>query len=142
MITLEGDRLIFRFPEVHEDARCEVSFQRTLRIPDDGKDYPLPPGLGDFPLRHLDDYGERVPDRWRERGGVIMPMYQAEALWVSFGGGGLGDNSYPLAVKVATGKICAVSGEPWTNQLNRDPQDYMTLPEQPGDVPVDVEKLR
>ena len=45
MITLEGDELIFRFPEVHDDARCEVSFQRTLRIPDDGKDYPLPPGL-------------------------------------------------------------------------------------------------
>jgi len=27
-----------------------VSFQRTLRIPDDGGVYPLPPGLGRFPL--------------------------------------------------------------------------------------------
>jgi len=25
-----------------------VSFQRTLRIPDDGQQYPLPPGLGEF----------------------------------------------------------------------------------------------
>ncbi len=61
MITLEGDELVFRFPEVHKDATCSISFQRTLRIPDDGKDYPLPPGLDRFPLRHLDDYARRVP---------------------------------------------------------------------------------
>ena len=53
MITLELDRLTFRFPEVHPDAACAIDFQRTLRIPDDGDDYPLPPGLGSFPLRHL-----------------------------------------------------------------------------------------
>jgi hypothetical protein len=35
-----------------------MHFQRTLRIPDDGKLYPLPPGLGSFPLRHLQDYEE------------------------------------------------------------------------------------
>ena len=56
MIALERDQLTFRFPEVHEDAGCAIEFQRTLRIPDDETDYPLPPGLGDFPLRHLDDY--------------------------------------------------------------------------------------
>jgi hypothetical protein len=52
MITLEDDRLIFRFPEVHPEAECSIHFQRTLRIPDDERDYPLPPGLGAFPLRH------------------------------------------------------------------------------------------
>ena len=30
--------------------RFAVSFQRTLRIPDDGRLYPLPPGLGRFPI--------------------------------------------------------------------------------------------
>jgi len=44
MITLENDTLVFRFPELHDDARCRVDFQRTLRLPDDGNDYPLPPG--------------------------------------------------------------------------------------------------
>ena len=44
MITLDDNRLTFRFPEVHPEAVCSVHFQRTLRIPDDGKDYPLPPG--------------------------------------------------------------------------------------------------
>ena len=67
MITLEGDRLVFRFPKVHEDAHCAVEFQRTLRIPDDGKDYPLPPGLGNFPLRHLDDFARRAPQGCPDR---------------------------------------------------------------------------
>ena len=127
MITLENDRLVFRFPDVHPEARCSIEFQRTLRIPDDGSDYPLPPGLGAFPLRHLDDYAERLPEAWRRRGGVIAPMHQAEAMWLSFGGRG----DYPFAVKVATGKICAITGEDWTDHLNTGPQDYLVLPEQP-----------
>ena len=84
MITLDGDRLTFRFPEVHPEAELSLSFQRTLRIPDDGGTYPLPPGLGEFPLRHAEDFAA-LPQAARERGGVILPMYQAEALWLCFG---------------------------------------------------------
>ncbi|MFO0989218.1 MAG: hypothetical protein U1F37_17955 [Alphaproteobacteria bacterium] len=131
MITLEGDRLVFRFPEVHADADCTIEFQRTLRIPDDGKAYPLPPGFGSFPLRHLDDFAARVPARWHERGGVIMPMHQAEAMWINFGGGPLAAHGYPCAVKVAAGKINAVTGDAWVNHLNRDPQDYVVAGRQP-----------
>jgi hypothetical protein len=127
MITLEGDTLVFRFPEVHEDAECRVEFQRTLRIPNNGHDYPLPPGLGSFPLRHLDDYADNLPPAWSSRGGVIMPMRQAEAMWVNYKQCG----EYPFAVKVAAGKINAVTGESWINGLNSDPQDYMVVPDQP-----------
>lgn len=130
MITLESDRLHFRFPEVHERAECSVSFQRTLRIPDDDTPYPLPPGLGNFPLRHVDDYKSRLPAEWLRRGGVLMPMHQAEAMWIGLDSDS-SDPAYPFAVKIATGKVCAVSGEGWTNHLNRDPQDYVVLPEQP-----------
>ena len=126
MITLEHDRPVFRFPEVHKDARCAIEFQRTLRIPDDGPDYPLPPGMGRFPLRHLDDYARRVPDAWLRRGGVLMPMHQAEAMWINFDCRG-----YPFAVKIATGKTCALTGDGWMNHLNTDPQDYAVLPAQP-----------
>ena len=87
MITLEANALTFRFPEVHDKASCRISFQRTLRIPDDGKDYPLPPGLGEFPLRHLDDFENGVLGEWSARGGVVYPMYQSEAMWLNFGGG-------------------------------------------------------
>ena len=106
--------------------RCTIEFQRTLRIPDNGTDYPLPPGFGRFPLRHLDDYSARLPEAWVRRGGVITPMHQAEALWISFR-----SFDYPFAVKVATGKICAITGDQWITHLNGDPQDYLVLPEQP-----------
>jgi hypothetical protein len=127
MIELRNDSLVFAFPEVHADARLEVDLQRTLRIPDDGKNYPLPPGLGRFPLRHVDDFAARVPADWVRHGGVMLPMYQAEALWISFRSPG----GYPFAVKVATGKINAVTGEKWRDGLNRGPQDYVAVPGQP-----------
>jgi len=38
-----------------------VTFMRTLRIPDDGRSYPLPPGLGAFPVRRVDDYLDFTP---------------------------------------------------------------------------------
>jgi hypothetical protein len=125
MIELRNDRLTFRFPDVHRDAELSVDFQRTLRIPDDGRDYPLPPGLGSFPLRHVDDFAPRLPDLWRTHGGVMLPMYQSEALWVNLNG------HYPFAVKVATGKINAITGEAWSDGIHRDPQDYMVTPDQP-----------
>ncbi len=102
-----------------------IDFQRTLRIPDDGNIYALPPGISRFPLRHVDDYAERLPSQWLERGGVMMPMYQSEALWLSFSG------AYPFALKIAAGKINAVSGEAWSEGLNRSPQDYLVRPHQP-----------
>ena len=125
MIELKHNALVFRFPEVHEDAELSIDFQRTLRIPDDDKHYPLPAGLGRFPLRHVDDYSQRLPQKWIEHGGVMLPMYQSEALWINF------SSRYPFAVKVAAGKINAVTGGSWSNELNREPQDYLALPRQP-----------
>ena len=129
MITLERDSLVFRFPEVHEQAQTEVNFQRTLRIPDNGKHYPLPPGLGSFSLKHLEDYAERIPADWRERGGVMMPLYQAEAMWLSFCGRRYG--TYPFALKIAAGKINAVSGKSWKTDLDASERDYVVVPGQP-----------
>ena len=130
MITLEGDSLIFRFPEVHDHASTEIQFQRTLRIPDDGKHYPLPPGLGAFPLRHLEDFARRVPENWRERGGVMMPLYQAEAMWILFRSNRR-SLAYPCAIKIAAGKINAISGKPWKIELDPEERDYIVVPEQP-----------
>ncbi|HUH13292.1 MAG TPA: hypothetical protein VMK65_09285 [Longimicrobiales bacterium] len=56
MIELRDDELVFSFPEVHPEAVMTVEFQHTLRIPDDDTDYPLPPGLGTFPLRHVEGH--------------------------------------------------------------------------------------
>jgi len=125
VIELDDDVLHFHFPEVHERAGCRIDFQRTLRIPDDNRDYPLPPGLGRFPLAHVDDHAANLPAAWQRHGGVFLPIYQAEALWLSFEG------DYPCAVKIAAGKINAVSGAAWSNGLNAKPQDYVVSSEQP-----------
>jgi hypothetical protein len=127
MIELQNDALLFRFPEVHEDAVLRVEFQRTLRIPDNDRNYPLPPGLGRFPVLHVDDFADRLPPGWAEHGGVMLPMYQSEAMWLSFSS----PQGYPFALKVATGKVNAVTGRPWASGLNRDPQDYLSIPRQP-----------
>ena len=125
MVELNGDELVFRFPEVHAAAACRIGFQRTLRIPDDNRDYPLPPGLGLFPLRRVDDHFDRAPEGWGRHGGVFLPMYQAEALWLHF------STPYPMAVKVAAGKVDAVTGEGWTDELSPRPQNYLVVPDQP-----------
>ena len=127
MIELKRHTLRVSFPEVHRDATLDIEFQRTLRIPDDDRTYPLPPGLGGFPLRHVDDFAERVPEAWLRRGGVLLPMYQSEAMWLNFSS----HSGYPFAVKVATGKVSALTGEPWTDGLHREPQDYLVVPDQP-----------
>ena len=52
-------------------------------------------------------------------------MYQREAMWLRF------DTDEPAALQMGTGKVCAVSGESWTERLSTDPQNYVALPDQP-----------
>lgn len=133
MLELLNDTLVFSFPEVHPDARMTVVLHRTFRIPDDGKNYPLPPSVGRFPVRHVDDFKDKVPAKWVGRGGVMVPLYQSEALWLEFQPQMSRDHGpygthYPFAVKVATGKVSAVTGKKWSKKLKEG--DYMVAPEQ------------
>lgn len=130
--TIEnGSTLKMAFPYKTEFTNCEIKihFHRTLRIPDDNKKYNLPPSLGHFPLEHTDDFADKLPENWKDHGGVFLPMYQSEAMWISF------TSDWPFAVKIASGKVNAVSGKQWTNQLEKtedgDTQDYIIVPSQP-----------
>ncbi|MDO0924566.1 hypothetical protein QQY24_03710 [Streptomyces sp. TG1A-8] len=102
-----------------------VRFVRTLRLPETGT-HPLPPGLGEFPVRRVADHADRVPGEWRARGGVMLPVHLREAMWLSFAG-----TTEPAALQVGVGRVCAVSGGPWSDRLRRDPQNYVVLPRQP-----------
>ncbi|MBP0462705.1 hypothetical protein J5Y09_02170 [Roseomonas sp. PWR1] len=127
-LGLDRDTLIFEFPEVHRDAVLRVEFQRTLRVPDDGRRHRLPPGLGRFPLRAVDDLDPaRLPAGWARRGGIAMPMWQAEACWLNFSS----PTGYPFLLKVAAGKVNAVNGKPWDNAPDFADQDYLEVPGQP-----------
>lgn len=107
----------------------QIRFIRTLRLPESGT-HALPPGLGEFPLRRVEDYPDTVPPEWLAKGGVVLPVYLREAMWLSFG-----RSSEPAALQVGVGKVCAVSGKPWTGRLARGPrngpQNYVVLPRQP-----------
>jgi hypothetical protein len=119
-VTLKDNR-------IHLGPRFSVALQRTLRVPDDGAAYPLPPGLGDFPVQRIADYRDRLPDAWREREGFFIPMYQREALWLHFSAAWW----KPNAVQVGVGGINAITGEAWDGALRDDPQNYMVVPDQP-----------
>lgn len=101
-----------------------VGFERTLRIPEVGL-HPLPPSVGSFPLRRVQDYPDRVPPEWLTHGGVMLPIYQREAMWLSF------HSAEPAALQVGIGKVCAISGGGWQDRLVQDSQNYVALPEQP-----------
>jgi len=109
-------------------GNLSIVFHRTLRIPDDGRNYPLPPSLGHFPVHRVEDYAKRVPESWRAHGGVFTPMYQREAAWLSFST----PDWRPQALKVAVGMVNAVSGEPWSEAIiDGGEQDYLVCPPQP-----------
>lgn len=103
-----------------------VTFQRTLRVPDDGRLNRLPPGLGPLPVYRVEDHAARVPRAWREGGGVFLPLYQREALWIGFDA----EAWRPHAVKVAVGGLNALTGEPWERSIDGQRQDYMVCPPQ------------
>ncbi len=120
-------QVVVRDDVVHIGRHFKVSFQRTLRIPDDGKPYPLPPGLGRFPVGRVEDYPDLAPAAWREQGGVFIPLHQREALWLAFEGA----DWRPNAVQVAVGGVNALSGESWGGELKTTPQNYLVCPDQP-----------
>jgi hypothetical protein len=106
--------------------RFTVRFERTLRVPDDGSRYPLPPGLGHLPVHRVEEYADRVPAAWREAGGVFISLYQAEALWLSFQAAPW----KPNAVTVGVGRVNAISSGAWPGTLDAAPQNYLVCPPQ------------
>ena len=62
----------------------EIIFHRTVRMPDDDKLHQLPGSLGAFPLYNVSAYAEALPKKIVGEGGVFLPMWQREALWMSF----------------------------------------------------------
>jgi hypothetical protein len=111
---------------IHIGRHFSVSFCRTLRVPDDGKTYPLPAELGHFPLHSVAEFADRVPRTWLDTGGFFLPVYQSEAMFLSFGG----VSWRPNIAKVGVGKVNAVSGKPWDERIHVHEQDYLLCPEQ------------
>jgi hypothetical protein len=98
--------------------RFALTCHRTLRVPDDGGTYPLPPGLGRFPIREA---GTEMHNEF------IVPLLQREALWLSFAAA----RWKPNAIKVGLGGTDTLTGNPRDKSLSDNPQNYMVVPDQP-----------
>lgn len=121
---LPGDNLT-------DSLGLHVAFHRTVRMPDDDKLHQLPASLGTFPLYSVAAHSERLPDKMAEEGGVFLPMWQREALWISF----KTTSSSPYALRIYVGHINAVSGLEMkdasvTSETTESNQDYLVVPGQ------------
>jgi hypothetical protein len=114
------------FDEIIIGRFSRISFHRTLRIPDDGKDYPLPAGLGRFPIHRVEDYADKVPSDWLKEGGLFIPLYQKEALFLQFEG----PDWHPSIAKVCVGRVNAITGKTYSEKLSASQQDYVVIPKQ------------
>ncbi|KAI1377892.1 hypothetical protein F4677DRAFT_443812 [Hypoxylon crocopeplum] len=137
----EGRAITVRFEPDNSKAResqcLRIAFQRTIRVPDDSGASVRPADLGAFPLYTSRDYAHRLPAALAAKGGVFFPMYQREAMWISF------EADRPFMVKIYAGGVNAVSGEGIAeNTETRDRrvqlanagksvQDYVVVPKQP-----------
>lgn len=54
----------------------DISFKRTIRVPDGKGDSELPPGMGTFPLYSVTDYAEKMPKEMAAKSGLFLPMYR------------------------------------------------------------------
>ncbi|KAM0468793.1 hypothetical protein ACHAP7_010578 [Fusarium lateritium] len=121
-----------------------ITFKRTIRVPDNDESTALPPDMGSFPLFKVDDYANTLPVNMAQKGGLFLPMYQREALWINF----KLDSHWPTfkgsryTIKIYVGGINAISGEPAIpnaatalrrrNLLKNGEtlQDYIVVPDQ------------
>jgi hypothetical protein len=107
----------------------QISFQRTVRVPEQDQAFPLPPTFGRFPVLPLTPTGRlavrSLPDP--DFLNVAIPMRPYEALWIGFDD----PTGQPHAVKVGAGTINVLSGGAWDDTFRKDPQDYLVCPDQP-----------
>jgi tetratricopeptide (TPR) repeat protein len=126
-VTVDVDEEVAgSFEKINVGAHTSISFHRTLRVPEDGRVYPLPADLGSFPIYRIEDYANKVPPHWLKDGGFFIPLYQREALFLAFEGAAW----RPTTAKVAVGRINAITGKPYDERIRQHEQDYVIIPEQ------------
>ncbi|GJE93531.1 ubiquitin-domain-containing protein [Phanerochaete sordida] len=100
-----------------------ITFMRTTRIPDDGKSYELPTGLGQFSLYNTASYADRLPSALADKGGVLIGVHRFESMWLAFEVRG---RSPAYAVKISSGGLNALTGLP-VKTVAGERQDYLVV---------------
>lgn len=116
---------------LRDNRALKITFLRTVRMPDDDKLHSLPAALGTFPLYNVAAYADALPPKIVNEGGVFLPMWQREALWIGFESNVV--DRY--AIRVSIGRVNAISGQNMDTESNIDwfgniTQDYVIVPGQ------------
>jgi hypothetical protein len=110
---------------IHLDG-LRVGIQQTLRVPDTGGPYPLPPGLGRIPVRRSQELGLKDEAAGSSPDLFVIGLYPSEAIWLQFHA----PSTTQRAVKIGVGDRNAITGGRWDLELHADPQDYIVCPYQ------------
>jgi len=62
------------------DDSLEITFRRTIRVPDNAQISELPPDMGKMSLYRVSQYTEKLPAAMAVKGGLFLPMYR---MWIS-----------------------------------------------------------
>jgi len=57
-------------------AKLDITLRRTIRVPDNGDCFNLPPDMGAFPIFNVEQYRSSLPKSLVEKGGVFVPIYR------------------------------------------------------------------
>jgi hypothetical protein len=141
MVTKEDDSIAVT--DHIRQSWIDIHLKRALRIPEDGKTYPLPAFFDSFRPLNVGEFSHELPKQMAKKGGVFIPLFQREALALCFEGGevtkgDLKSGSYnsrrpstPIfAVKVYAGSVNCVTGRAASDTESDNEQDYIVCPQQ------------
>jgi hypothetical protein len=117
---------------IAKDPELTITFDRTLRVPEDGQTYHLPAILGTLPLLVADYFKRRLPSGMARKGGILLPMFQRESLVISFHSSEeefLGGTT-TYAVRIYAGSVNALTGDLGQHAAKNFRQDYVVAPRQ------------
>ena len=112
--TASDDRLRFSFPDVHPSATAGHRLPADVPHPRRRQDVPAAARLRRIPAAPRGRPRRPRPADWLDRGGVMLPMYQSRGPVAAASTAHYDPDaraSYPFAIKVAAGKIDAVTGQ-------------------------------
>ncbi|KAF2681824.1 hypothetical protein K458DRAFT_250340, partial [Lentithecium fluviatile CBS 122367] len=114
----------------------KIGFHRTLRVPEDGRVHLLPADFGLFPVQNMAAYEAKLRKSGNpslldmvRKSGVFFPIFQREALWLSF----QVPKGSEYAIRVFVGGVNVVSGRKWdapAKEGDHKDQDYIIVPQQ------------
>lgn len=114
-----------------QDGELELSFARTLRVPENGKTFGAPVLFAPMPLIPVSEHKLHLPSQIAQKGGLLLPMYQREAIALNLNTSmSASGRTARFAIKVLAGTI-NVLNETVKNQPDLEKgQDYVIAPGQ------------